>query len=339
MSARWSPPRPEPDEAAIRSGVAVSSQTWLSLALLGDWLRSGAFGPTVVCGLTTETVIAKSAERIFNFRYKTRYAACQRIWLIGLRATALSAVTVTVKVPATTGTAVVVPVSNSDGARVHAVYLEDLSSQTNATTSLTIGFNATGNDVVLDSLTCFEVPRGQLVLNASEYGVDVESERAGERIFASSNRSVLGVRDALTNQDARRTALYSWAIPDNAPLTTTAAAYLGGAGIFALGQPILARKLANAATTASVKWNVYAKITGGATGKVKLTTSQSAVSSEISVTGAGYAWQTDTAVSVQCDNMTASDGLQASLWDEMTFDFKSDGVQTISIAAISIWEE
>ena len=72
-----------------------------------------------------------------------------------------------------------------------------------------------------------------------------------------------------------------------------------------------------------------------------MTTTASGVSDTVSVTGAGFAWTTSRAISIQCDDMDSADGRQTAaspVWDDMMFAMAGSGTQPIVVKSVSVWE-
>lgn len=240
--------------------------------------------------------------------------------------------TATIKAPASTGVAATALIGAARGVPP-VIYSEVLASQSSAVTDLTIEITATGGDIEIDSLSCYELTRS--AVPAAEAGVDATSERPRERIYTDNGtESVVGVLGSFLAMDPRRVGIYQWAVPVGTPVTRTGAY----TNLLTLACPVLARKLNEGATTATVYWSAYARVNAGS-GDVLLTTTQSGVSDSVNVTATSFAWTTPRAISISCEDMTASDGRQSSAWDDLQIQIRGNGGNTLSVAAVSVWDE
>lgn len=323
--------RLEPDESLLRVGQPVGSLEWQQLGGLTNWLRGK--GACLVPWCTPFRRISAASTNTFRFRVKTRSTAIQRVWMLHLKASA--AATATIRAPASTGTALTVAVPDELGAPI--VYVENLASQAASEVQIDIDVTATGNAVDVLGISCYEQDRPILQQDTSDYGVDLYTLSNAQPIFDGSYQSVGGVYDALTNADARRVGLFHWTLGDG---TSAATASGTPASLLASGVPILARKLATSATTGSVKWAAYAKVTAG-TGTITMSTTQSGVSDSATVTGTSFAWTTAREVSVSCDDMDSTDGRQTAaspVFDLMNFAISCSG-GTLTVQSISVWQD
>ena len=314
-------------------GSPVAAATsWSEFAANANWVRGK--GASLVPWFSPTITLTAGTTRTFHFRVKTRNVACERIWgFLFRRATATTATTATIRAPASTGTSVAFDVPNVRDLIVPVSYVETVASKATATVDLTFDIAVAGGDLELEGVGCYEQDRAGLLNDTTDFGVMIDTVRGGEPILAVENQSVYGVFRSLANLDARRTGIYHWSYPAEAPITRTLGTYLA---VPELGVPVQAQKLNTGATTGAVKWSCCAKVAAGS-GAVKLTTSGSVVSSEITVTGTSFAWQTAADVSIYCDDFGQADGRQGGAWDELTWSIKGDGTNALSVAAVSVW--
>jgi hypothetical protein len=104
--------------------------------------------------------------------------------------------------------------------------------------------------------------------------------------------------------------------------------------------PVLVRKLARSATTGSVKWSAYARVSAG-TGTITLTHTNAAGThtDAASVTNTSFAWTaTRTVTGFDCDNLSAADGRRSSAWDMLNFTLSASG-GNMNIRSISVWQD
>lgn len=248
-------------------------------------------------------------------------------------------IAVELKAPSGTGTAKsILTVPTSMGNRTPFVYIENLSSKSGAEQEISIDVAVAGSQgaVVVEGIACYEQDRPILNLDSTDYGVDVVSAATAQPIYDGAYRSIGGIMDALANCDARRVGIWHWSNGDSVLATSSSASY---ASLLSLAVPALGRKLARADTYGSVKWSVYAKMSAASTGSVRLTTTNSGVSDVMSVTSTSYAWTTARTISIDCDNMSASDGRQSTAWDDLQIEIAGDGTNSIIVQSISVWSD
>lgn len=320
----------------ILVGAPVTAATeWSEYALSANWVRGK--GAQLVAFTSPGTTITSGSTRTFHFRARTRNVAVERIWHLQLRSAATTAGSVaTVRAPASSGTSRAYGAPFFREALQPATYVETVASKATATVDLSIDITASSGDVVVDGISCYEQDRAGLGDNTTDYGVLVDTIRGSRPILATENQSAYGVGRSLTNLDARRTALYSWVRPSEAPLTRTSATPLAA---LVIGAPVQTQKLSRSDTTGQVYWSVYGKVAAGAGGFVSLYTSLSGVSGSIGVTGTSFAWMTPLAIDIACDDFDEADGLQAATWDELTWTYQGDGTNLMSIAGLCVWVE
>ena len=315
----------------------VSAALWRDYALLANWLRGK--GTCLVSAAVPDQTIGTTGT--YRFRAKTRNTAIERIWVLTIRTTEITPVSVTVRAPASTGTTVVYPVAPGTTARVPIVYREVLGSVSSTEQDLSIDINPDSKNVVIEGIACYEQDRGVLLSNSTDYAADQNTIAARQPIRYTANESFRGVLDAMVNADARRVGIFHHAIDTATTYSRADASY---ADLFELGAPVLTRKLNRSAITGSVKWSVYGRVTGG-TGLVRLTTSNSGVSDVMSITSTTSpgSWQTARAVSIDCDDMNSTDGRQTAAspdWDDLQIELQGPGGgNTLHISSISVWDD
>lgn len=325
--------RQEPDESTIRIGTGPSSiDTWTHLAKLGNWLRGT--GAQIVAGCFPDITVSDGTTRVFRFRTKPRDSAIQRVWLFQISTTSTALVTVTVKSPTSTGTAVSYTVPRALDARVPYIYTQTLSAKSSTEAEINLEFASSGGSTIVEHIACYEQTRAVLNKDATDLGVDLETVRPGQPIRGTNNESVEAVHDLVTGADARRVAIFHWAVPEESAVTRTTASYQT---LFDLAAPVLGPLLTNGATTATVYWSAYGKVAAGAGGQVRLTTDGSAVSDAVTISGTSFAWTTARAISIDCDDMTKPDGRRSNRFDGLQIEYQGDGTNLLSLAGVSVW--
>lgn len=328
--------RPEPDAGLILTAQPVSSLTWQALASLSNWCRGK--GSQLVPTCFPERQITANTTESFRFRVKTRNTAIQRIWAIVIRTSNLTTVEAEIEAPALTGTTVTSIISTSLDSRVPILYTENVASKATAEVEISISVKALLHNVFVESISCYEQDRPVLNGDATDYGIDTTTTAVRQPIFDASYQSIGGVFDGLANADARRVGLFHWSVGDS---TSVARLSATPADIFILDAPILTRKLNTGAVTGTVKWAIYAYLSGAGTGTVTASTTSGA-SNTITITNTTAAWSTPQTFAVDCDDMNSLDGRQTAAtprWDMLNLKFAGDGTRSIIVQAISVWDD
>lgn len=337
--------RPDsPGTTDVDAGAGVRGLPWTRTAIITNWLLGS--GSQLIPACAPNITLASGKTHELYFRVRPRYQAFQRIWGFTLRTATGGDVTCSVAAP-TGGTAVVYPVAENQETATLLTLVEDLSSQSDTEGNASIQFTPTA-DTVLVSLSCFEVPRAELTTGTSDDGVDSTKFGTSFPIRAEDYTNMI---DVLTDETkiGRRASLWQWAVPHNVNSALTAGfawktAASSYQSMFPLGAPVLARKLAPTATTASVTCRLTAWVDTGTTGNIYFTSAVNGNSNSATVTTTTPAWSTTLTLDVDCEDLASTDGRQTAAtpaWDLIGVYAKTTTASTgsIYISAVSVWED
>jgi len=329
----------------VFSGLPVSaSATWGPMAYGANWLNGygACLIPYAGYSSTSLNEIASSTTATWRFKTYTRAQAIERIWVAQVvgRVTE-SGGTAAVQAGGSGGQTLYV---SPTGQINQTIFVREiLSSQSAGLTELTFSLAAYGAYVTLQSLGCWEQWRPVLLQSSDDHGVNVQSDIARERIYTGNvlsgvAESVTGTYFATEYADARRTGQFCWAVPEGNPYIVSSSTYQS---ILNVPAPMLTRKLYDdGLTTGTLYWSALVKVNDAGPGYVKLTTTHSGVSSVATFTNnLSLAWTTPTAISVDCEDLTAVDGRQSSTWDDLDVLVKSDLALDVSVASVCVWEQ
>ncbi len=323
--------------------MAVRGDDHAKMAEALNWCR--AQGGTLISAFDPGASVAAGASHTFNFKVWPRYDGIDRLWVIRM-ARPYGADTdnrVSVKVPAS-GTAVQVGVTGTYRNAYDWVFHEVLASQSSAIQDATCLVQNNGSTQAVDvqSIGCYEVPRGYLDLDTTEHGIDVESVRGGAPIYDGSGagRSWEAMVQSLENfrTENARPGLIHWAVDTTQALTTTSTVLVdlfedGGSSE---GPPCLAAKQYRADTTKTVNVYCYAKLSGAGTGTATITMTNGATVNVTWTNTGSFAWASGT-IAVDAEDLSAADGRRSSRWDIAGIQWKvSVGSITGSVAGVSI---
>ena len=324
-----------------RGRPVLATTQWWDMAHGCNWLLGK--GACLVPLYNPGASIATGVTHTFRFRTKPRGFSIRRVW--GIRAVLAdpdTEATISVRSPASTGTAVVyaVPSGASNSffgvPRIPAqVYIQDLAARSSSEAEITMDITVTGGTVDIFGIDCYEADRPSLVNDATDYGILTETIRGGSPIAAIANQSIKGVTDAIGAFDARRVSLLQWAVDSSAEkLTRTSATPIA---ISDLPWKIQGPKLGTTDTTCAVKWAAYARMaTSGGTGGAIALSLTSGDTDSVTVTGTSFGWTATRDLTIACDDFGQADGFED---DELTVTIAGDGTRAVEIASLSIWVE
>lgn len=332
---------------APREGIlatqTVSGSEWVSAARLHNHIagRGRVLIPAYCPGIAT---LSKN-DYTFTFWIVPTYAALKRQWRIVMRSD--GEVDYDIDSGAETGT---VPVPG-DFSSLESWDLPDpiivdetLASQsaTEGAVDVNLGSTIAGVSMDIDSIECWEYPRAFIAEGGTENGVNLAQFRGSQPIKAEAfTEMYAGSQDT----ELGKRVHFQWAVPylelGSATTTyaksTTSATYVNA---FSVDIPALARKIyndGNAYTT--IKARVFAWVSSGGDGDVRITTDDGASSSaNITVAAASAAWTADLAPKVTHDDLTEADGVPSVAgYDSINIEFRAT-TGTIYIASAIVYE-
>lgn len=341
------------DRPVFRTGITagrvvtaapVRSLSAVDMARLHNWLMG--YGAQVVPECSPNIELVKSSELVFRFRTRPRYQALERRWFIRARAavpTTLGAMSVEIPSGATAVTrAIVSPRSTTE---THE-FVESLSSQSETEGELTVAITADESGLILESISCWEVPRVSLVeATSGDRGVEAARLASGAKIQRNRLESIF-----LATEDpalvARRASLFQYALPATVGgatstahvLAITSTSYVGVFG--ASGIPVLLRKDLRGDLSANITGKVYAWVSGG-TGNVRISSSKFGASTAATISTTTPAWSSAITAEFDSEDLDASDGIQtdaAAGPDYLQIEARKNTSGTLYLASASGWE-
>ena len=329
---------------AIKSGLPVLGTTHSGIARLTNWAQGR--GMVNIPAYSPGNTIAAAANGSYFFRVTPRYQAIQRVWAFTLRSTSTTIdTTVAIKVPYNAGSALATVVAGDDRDTLSTyIVVEDRASQSATEEEISCNLAVTGAGCVVESITCWDMPRAELAINANDDGVDLQTVAYRTPIREGTAESLGGEADAVVAALAAcRRVLMQWALPAT---TSEARSITGTSYGNALGggtSIILARKLYRSSTTGTLSAKVYAKTADTSDiADVRFTTTSGA-SATINIPAAShgnFAWfGAPLTFTADCEDLTVSDGRRSTRWDELTVEAKvTAGGDILYLASISVWE-
>lgn len=331
-------------QAEVRSGQAVLGTTHTGVARLTNWAMGR--GMCNIPVYSPGNTIAAAANGSYFFRVAPRYQAIQRVWCFTLRSTSTSVnSTVAIKVPSSAGSTTATVIAGGDRDALGSFVVPEARASQSATEEIiSCNLAVTGNACVVESISCWDMPRAELALDVNDDGVDLLTTSYRQPIYDGTCASIGGEADAVVAALATcRRVLMQWALPAT---TTEARSTSSTSYVSALGggtSIVLARKLYRSSTTGTLSAKIYARTADTSDiGDVRFTTT-SGSSQVINIpTGshANFAWfGAPLTFTADCEDLTVSDGRRSTRWDLLTVEFKvSDASDILYLASISVWE-
>jgi len=300
-----------------------------------NWLNG--HGQHVIPATRTDgkTSIAIGATKTYRAQLMSRVQATHRVWLISARAGLL-----TFTDPSGG--------SSSWGFISSAVTLRHVEAITApadgpVAVSYTLANSASATVVgVFDGVTCFELQRRDLALDATDDAVDgdtivtlsggVPAPILDADAYTSIGALSRGLANART-QDNR--TLFDWAAPSGDGFQTTSGAFVP---VFEEGPVLLGSKMYRSSVTASAVAQFFVRTGAATTGEVRVTMTSGATVTGTIATATGGAWLA-VSFDVDCEDLAASDGRRSTRDDVCTIELRrTAGVNAVSIETCSIYE-
>lgn len=340
MAANLPYHRFNPRASEVLISASTRGRVYRDAGLLLHWVR--AHGSQLIPGHRLGLELGPNDEADLFYQIHPTGTAIARVWVLGIRqenpANPPTASSLYANFPDGNTVTYEPPVATAFGGVVTSkLYLEELTAKSAAEQSLYLNLQQDGGGatVYVDSVSCFELPRAVLSLDASDLGVDLETLRPGAPMYEGTNRSVHGLAQAWAATEVRR-HLVNVAFP---VVETTSASFVD---IFELPIPIVPSKWAPADTTRRVTWRVYAKATDGTTsGEFRITTGNSANTSTVALATGTSTWTSLArgAVAVDCEDPGGTYGEPSGGIDTIQLAFRrTAGSGSIQAAALSAWE-
>ena len=339
-----------PDDS-LKSGQRVRANDWRTLADMHNWLV-GSGGQGVIANAPSRD-IAVSGSALYRYYTRPRRGTWWIVWFLYVEPSGVSGTVADVQVQSnvpSTGSVITYRVQRSNPATQLIRHPVPMTALSESETELRLAVScpaASPGGINVRMVSCIEVPRVQLDGDGTEYGAHLPSLQRGSVIHdgESTNRSITGLVHATEVVGGLRTQLaklrrhhYHWSVDDSEALTTTSTSY---GSITTSSTPIFLGRLHSDGQIIKVlKVRVRAGMSASNEGQaaVRFTMTNGDVV-EISISNIGLAWSS--AVNLDCDteDLSAADGRRSSRNDVVAIDIKSETGKTLSISAISIYDD
>lgn len=347
MGAIVRPSVPTLDLGAIEAGVAVRGRTWIDAAAISNHLRGRGH---VLVPLSGNGVSIPAGTRYtFRFVCTTSASSRARRWQFHFGMSSVDGGIATVRAPAVTGGAQNIAVGGTLSPNSNYGEYFELATGIDDEEEITVDIlNNASVAMNIHGISCVECPRARLDLDATDLGVDENTEVAREPVLDLDNAALTGIVPVLANsQSGRRGGLYYYSTDTSVPYTNATTSY---ADLTALYMPVLGRRLTSATATLSlIQWRVYCRTSDSSyAGEVRLRSNSDSSTIAIPTSSHGsWAWFPPLAsppeyMSIDAESHSSTDGRQTAgtpVWDELIADARrTSGSGTLSIAALCVEE-
>lgn len=324
------------DLSGLVAGRTVRAHSWRSLAHLQNWVLG--HGCHVVPAYVPDVSLSASTTYTFRYYFKPHYQATSRLWtFMGETTSYVSRVTLTGD-----GAAATVTASPNRLSLVPQWYVDQVTqSQTGGEWTLQV--QPLDYAVRVYQLGCVDLPRLVLSTSGNDNGLDLARFTPGRPIDMNAVQNLQDVTANITYY-ARRASYLQWAVPDTTAFARsdtntswgTARYVLGGtAAVYA---PTHARKRYSSSTTATLSARIYCWEPGGGTINARLVTASGNTGASVAVTSATGAWSDEMTVTIDCEDLSVSDGRRGSAWEGVDVQiYTTSG--TWYCSSLSAWED
>lgn len=310
----------------IQVGASVRAPTWRSVAELAHWARGRgmALVPGTFCGRQIS-----SGSETFHYYMRPSPFAIGRIWAIQAHGIAAPA-EITVAIGSAGPFTYVLDSSTWLGSAPILIG-EDLAAKVTAITDTTVTITRVSGTVQIDTVCAFELPRFGLDLDSTEYGVSLESLFAQDVIYDAGNVSAHAIAELVDDLNPRRIYFQHY----GEVWSTSSASYQP---MFTLPLPVLGQKLTSA-TTETITWSAYARITAAGDGDVQIATNSGNTDS-INITNTSLALVGTSTVSINAEDPTKEDGLPGGTRETVQINGRvNSGGGNIEIVGAYAWRD
>lgn len=322
----------------LRIGRPVRATTQYDLARLMHWVRGRGRS------LVPQHVVRQTfASGSLSFRYRTHPSgsAIARVWVIDVRqdpiAFAGGAPYAEFTVQAGAGpTSAAERRSGRVSDVVPYVYIETPATKTAALTDLVLTIARIAGTVAVESIGCWELPRGALTADATDLGIHLDSLFPRDEIFEGDNLGTRAIVKTLAGTPGRRVGLWSWFGPEASTAST------GFVDVFELPIPLIPRKDRPSDTTLSCTWDVYARVTNGTTsGEFRLAIGSGGSSAVLSVPlgATTHAWRGTGLVTLKCEDLSSVNGMRGGSYETVQLQMRrTAGAGSVAVQGCDVWE-
>lgn len=329
-----------PVRAGIASGLPVRGVQWTQAGRALNWLLGR--GRVILPATRVEgSGVAPSSTATYRAQLWTREQARHRCWHVALRLASGGGVALaTITFPdGATATATLYD-SEADRRIAFAGFhtVEEIASPTNGPVAveITLANDATStDDVYIDSISCFELPRREIGADGTDFGVDLGTVTADSPIYDDAGKSVGGVARGIARAQAYDPrCLFTYMRASGDGISTSSGAFVA---LFDEGPAVQPSQQFIGETLRPCTVYVYALCDVGTAGEVRVTAT-SGDSVTLTVTSTSGAWVSGT-LDVYAEDLSTADGRRSTTTEILTIEQRTtSGAGSIYTESISVAE-
>ena len=327
--------RSTPAVRGLLAGLSVDGQDWSRIGAVVNW-ASGRCRTLIPSFCPSNATLAGGSTYQYAFWLLPTYQAIDRLWALSMRSAGEVGLTVDGDSHTVSGSPAYDTATPGQVASPQ-VFIVQQASQSSAAVGASLTFDPAEN-LEVDQICMWEVPRVQLAANASELGVDTTILRPGQPILRSRFDQLFG---ASLDTSIGKRQLVNWSRPyrvDGSVNVNYVESFSSSsyADLWPASLPVLGRVIRRGDATKGIACRVFAWVTAG-TGTLRVVSDENGNGTERTFTNTTPAWITASTVSIDAEDLSASDGLRSSTWDGINVEVKVTG-GTAYVAAVSAYE-
>lgn len=283
-------------------------------------------------------VVTKGTTLTFRNTIWPRYAATHRLWVVSV--TAVSTCILTFTSPSGAATTWTQAASVDSSTPRAQLIVETITSRTVAETQISwtlVNSLSSATSVTVNSVACYELPRGTMPSTAAELGIDGDTLRPQLPIFDGTTlgQSVgaIASRMATLRDETNRGSVFQHARASGGGISTTSGAYVS---LFAADPTFQARHLYNGTILGKIELRAYIKTGAATTGNIRFTMASGASIVTAIPTSVAGAWLNCGAIDANTFDLTRTYGLRGGVRDACSIQFqRTAGVNSVTVETIS----
>lgn len=329
-----------PVRAGIASGLPVRGVQWAQAGRALNWLLGR--GRIILPATRVEgSGVAPSSTATYRAQIWTREQARHRCWHVVLRLAIggdVALATITFPDGATADATLYDSEADRRIAFAGFYTVEEVASPANGPVAVEITLASDAgstDDVYIDAISCFELPRREIGADGTDYGVDLGTVTADSPIYDDAGKSVGGIARGIVRAQAYDPrCLFTYMRASGDGLSTSSGAFVA---LFDEGPVVQPSQQFIGETLRPCSVYVYAYCDAATTGEVKLTAA-SGDTLTLSVTSTSGAWVSGT-IDCYAEDLSASDGRRSTTTEILTVEARvASGAGAIYVESICVAE-
>jgi hypothetical protein len=319
---------------AITTSSPVRGVTWVPVADATNYLLSGPCRQIIPQG-GGFGALSEGVTSTLRWRIWPSVQATHRVWCVGISGAAEDEAGPqrVAFVDPSSGTASFTCPAFFNWKLQQFQHVETIGARTSSETAISVTLTPAVGDGIITSISCFEVSRPDLAIDTSDRGLESYSFGGANPIYDGVGYSLGALPESLAAALAMRRTLHQWAVP-----SADAATFNTGSevALFSYSPPLLDRQIYRNETQVEITVWVYTRSDATTTGHVTCTmTSGDTCTIAITANDTGT-WRSGL-ISIDAENLAASDGRRSTRWDQCVITgMRDSGAGALYVDSVSI---